>query len=77
MARTARTKRVKQAVNLTVDAALLEQARGQGINLSAALERALTEEAARRWLAENRDAIEAYNAEVAANGVWSDGWRRW
>jgi antitoxin CcdA len=67
----------KKAVNLSVDASLLEAARAQGINLSAVLEQALAQEAAQRWLTENREAIEAYNEEVRTNGVWSDGWRRW
>jgi antitoxin CcdA len=67
----------KKAVNLSVDASLLEAARAQGINLSAVLEQVLAQEAAQRWLTENREAIEAYNEEVRANGVWSDGWRRW
>lgn len=74
--RTVRKGR-KKAVNLSVDAELLAAAREQGINLSAVLERALAEERARRWLEENREAIEAYNEDVRANGVWSDGWRRW
>ena len=67
----------KRALNLSIDASLLETARSQGINLSAVLEQALAKESAQRWLDENRTAIEAYNEEVRANGVWSDGWRRW
>lgn len=69
--------RAKKAVNLSVDAELLREARANGLNLSSLLERALAGEAARRWLAENREAIEAYNAEVREHGVWSDGLRRW
>jgi antitoxin CcdA len=71
------TPKAKKAVNLSVDAGLLQQARANGLNLSALFERALAEHAAKLWLAENREAIEAYNASVRANGVWSDGWRRW
>ncbi len=71
------TRVKKRAVNLSIDASLLETARSQGINLSAVLEKALAKEAAQRWLDENRTAIEAYNEDVRANGVWSDGWRRW
>ena len=59
------------------DAELLEAARREGLNLSAVMERALAAETARRWLETNRDAIEAYNADVRAKGVWSDEWRRW
>ena len=67
----------KKAVNVSLDAELLASAREQGMNLSAILERALAEERTRLWLEENREAIEAYNEDVRANGVWSDGWRRW
>ena len=66
----------KKPVNLTVDAALLAEARAQDINLSAALERAL-EDALRqsrreRWLVENAPAMAAYNAQVEEHGVFSD-----
>lgn len=67
----------KKPVNLSVDAALLDEARRDGVNLSALLERSLREDAARRWLTENRSAIDAYNQEVKERGVWSDGLRRW
>lgn len=69
----------KRPANLSVNAALLEQAKALDINLSATFEAALEAEVrARRrvlWLAENREAIEAYNAHVEAHGVWSDGLR--
>lgn len=69
--------RSKKAVNLSVDAGLLDEAKSNGLNLSALLDKALAEKAARRWLAENRGCIEAFNEEIRAHGVWSDGWRRW
>lgn len=69
--------RRKKAVNLSVDAQLLDAAKQQGLNLSSLLERALKQEQARRWLEDNREAIEAYNEDVRQNGVWSDGFRRW
>jgi antitoxin CcdA len=71
------TKATKKAVNLSIDAGLLEIARREKLNLSALLERSLRSETARLWLEGNRDAIEAYNDDVRANGVWSDGVRRW
>ena len=71
------SKPSKKALNLSVDAELLEAARREGLNLSAVMERALAAETARHWLETNRDAIEAYNADVRAKGVWSDEWRRW
>jgi antitoxin CcdA len=66
----------KKAVNLSVDAALLREARERDINLSATLERAL-EHAVRqdrraRWVAENRSRIEAYNADVETHGAFAD-----
>jgi antitoxin CcdA len=66
----------KKAVNLSVDAALLREARERDINLSATLERALAEvlraEQRATWLTENRKGIEAYNDQVEAQGVFAD-----
>ena len=63
-------------MNLTVDANLVREARDQGINLSATLERALAEELRRsrreRWLADNREGIEAYNELVDQHGAFAD-----
>lgn len=66
----------KKAVNLSMDAALLREARERGINLSATLERAL-EDALRqdrraRWVVENTSRIEAYNADVDTHGGFAD-----
>ncbi len=69
--------RRKKAVNLSVDAELLSAAKQQGLNLSSLLENALKQEQARRWLEENREAIEASNEDVRQNGMWSDGLRPW
>lgn len=69
----------KKAVNLSIDADLLGKARQLQINLSATLEHALAMALKRHqqelWLAENRDAIEAYNERVEKHGVFSDGAR--
>jgi antitoxin CcdA len=69
----------KRAANLSVNAELLDQAKALEINLSATFERALDEAVRTRkrelWLAENREAIAAYNEYVARNGVFSDGLR--
>lgn len=66
----------KKAVNLSVDAALLREAREQDINLSATLERALEvavrQQRRERWRAENRSAIAAYNEQVDAQGTFGD-----
>ena len=66
----------KKAVNLSVDAALLHEARQSEINLSATLERALSDalrqQRRQRWLAENRPGIAAYNEQVDAHGAFAD-----
>lgn len=66
----------KKAVNLSVDAALLRAARDRDINLSATLERALEDvlrqDRRARWLADNRQRIEAYNDQVQAHGAFAD-----
>jgi antitoxin CcdA len=65
----------KRATNVSINAGLLEAARALDINLSATLEAALEAEVrARRrtqWLADNREAIAAYNAHVEEHGVFS------
>lgn len=69
----------KRAANLSISAGLLDEAKALEINLSATLERALTDEVRarkrERWLAENREAISAYNTRVERDGVFSDGLR--
>jgi antitoxin CcdA len=66
----------KKAVNLSIDAALLREARERDINLSATLERALSEalhqQRRERWLAENKPCIAAYNEQVDAHGAFAD-----
>jgi antitoxin CcdA len=75
-----RVKLRKRAVNLSIDAALIDEAKAAGTNLSALLEQALTEELREvrleRTRAEHRPAIEAYNRFVAENGLLSDEWRK-
>ncbi len=70
----------KKAANLGVCADLLAEARAYKINLSQTLEAALQvevkKEKERRWLEENRVAIDAYNREIAEHGLWSDGLRQ-
>jgi antitoxin CcdA len=66
----------KRAVNLFVDTDLLDAARRLRINLSETLERRLRTivraEQEKRWLEENRAAIEAYNDRVSRAGLLSD-----
>jgi antitoxin CcdA len=63
----------KRAVNLSVDAELLDEARRLGINVSETLERHLRTqvraEQEKRWLAENQAAIGAINSFVDRHGL--------
>jgi antitoxin CcdA len=71
----------KRAVNVSVDAEILAQAKRQGINLSAALEgelRRLTEEERiKRFQEEHREAFESYNRFIEEHGIWSEKYRSW
>ena len=63
----------KWAVNLFVDAELLDEARRLRINVSETLERRLSTivraEQEKHWLEQNRAAIDAYNRRVATHGL--------
>lgn len=69
----------KARTNVSVDAALLDEARALDVNVSAELETRLREVVADlrswRWLAENREALAEANAFLARYGLWSDGKR--
>jgi antitoxin CcdA len=66
----------KRAVNLFVDAELLDEARRLRINLSEMLEGRLRTivraEQEKRWLESNQAAIKAYNLRVSRHGLLSD-----
>ncbi len=70
----------KAPTNLSVRTDLVRRAKELGINISElvdeALERAIHAVERAAWNAENRDAIDAYNARVAKDGTFSDDWRR-
>ncbi|MCW5889775.1 MAG: type II toxin-antitoxin system CcdA family antitoxin [bacterium] len=70
----------KAPTNLSLRADLVRQARALQLNLSdlleRALERAIADRLRERWLADNREGIRSYNAQVEQRGVFSDGWRR-
>lgn len=63
----------RRATNVTLPETLLHNARELGINLSQACEhgvaQAVAEKRRRRWLEENRDAMEAWNGHVAQHGL--------
>lgn len=69
----------KRAANVSVNSDLLDRARELGVNLSQTLEDALKakvrEERRRKWLEENREAIEECNKHFEKYGLWSDGFR--
>jgi antitoxin CcdA len=63
----------KRAVNLFVDADLLDEARRMRINISETLEHRLRSivraEQEKRWLQENRDAIASINSFIDRHGL--------
>lgn len=70
----------RKPTNLTVRIDLLAKARELGLNLSSLLEQRLIEAIHEKrqevWLAENEQALNAYNARVLEAGVFSDKLRR-
>lgn len=71
----------KRPINLSIDAALVDEARKYGLRLSPiaeeAIRAAVRTEAALRWREESRDALEAYNKWIEKHGVFADGIRGW
>lgn len=63
----------RKSTNLSLPSDMVEEARALGVNLSRAAEegiaKALKAEREKRWKEENREAIEAANAWVEANGL--------
>ena len=66
-------KPAKRAVNLSLNAKVLDSARELGLNLSATVDALLAEEVRKRywqrWNSENREAIEHYNARIESEGL--------
>lgn len=66
-------KTTKRAVNLSLNAKVLDDARELGMNLSATVDALLAEEVRRRywerWNADNKEAIEHYNARIERDGL--------
>ena len=69
----------KKATNLSVNSDLLLEAKRLNINLSATMEKALSEEVRQLkekcWMEENREAMESCNNLVEKNGMFSDAYR--
>jgi len=72
MVREAKTQ-FRRPTNISLDATMIDEAKELGINISRACEDGLGSEIraerGRRWLAENREAIESSNAWVEKHGL--------
>ncbi|MBA3069460.1 MAG: acetoacetyl-CoA synthase [Hyphomonas sp.] len=69
----------KVRVSLTIDEALIAEAKAVGLNLSAVAEEAIRlrtrAEEMRLWAERNREALEAWDKRIEEDGLWSDGLR--
>lgn len=69
----------KTATNLSINSDLLVRSRSLNINLSETLEKALSEELAKReaqkWKDEHKGGVKAYNEFVEDHGCFSDEFR--
>lgn len=76
MQTTYNTQAPKRAANLSINADLLSKAKEFDINLSATLEQALIDALRKKlrdqWVAENQEAVDAYNEHVDKHGVFGD-----
>lgn len=65
--------KTRKPTNVSLDVALVEEAKALGVNISLAsargLEQAVKEARGKRWLEENMEALESSNAWVEANGL--------
>jgi antitoxin CcdA len=69
----------KRAINLSLNAKVLDMARDMGLNISQTVDTLLTQEVLRqywaRWNTDNAEAIAHYNERVAREGLFSDRYR--
>lgn len=69
----------KRPINLSLNSKVLDMAREMGMNISQTVDALLTEEVMKvywqRWNKDNAKAIEAYNARIEREGLFSDKWR--
>ena len=67
------TKPRRKSVNISIESRLVEEAKQLGINVSRAAEesiaKAVSKEKSRRWLLENKEALESWNEYVQKNGL--------
>lgn len=78
--RTRQPARRKTPTNLTLRTDLVERAKALGLNLSdvveSSLEAIIAAAEQSRWLAENEEAIDYYNAFVEKHGVFGEEHRK-
>ena len=71
---------LKRPTNVSLNQDLVRAAKAYGLNVSRIAEAALAEAVRARaqqdWLADNAEALDAYNEEIGKRGVFSDGHRR-
>ena len=69
----------KKAVNLSIDADLVAEAKAFGTNMSAVLEQSLRAAhramRAAQWREVNADAVAEWNDYVDENGLWAEKYR--
>lgn len=69
----------KKSTNLSLPEDVLRSARALNLNLSRELEmhlrKVIREKQAEQWRIDNREAIQAINAQLERDGLWSDGLR--
>lgn len=70
----------RKAANLSIDASVLADAKALDVNISRAAESGIVEavraEKNKRWLEENREALEYYNSWIEENGILLDEYRQ-
>lgn len=70
----------RKPTNLSLDSALLSEAKALKVNLSRAAEEgvkaAVSAAKAKKWKAENSEALESSNSYVERNGLPLDGFRQ-
>ena len=71
----------RKAVNVSLDSGIVAAAKEAGVNISRvaedAVRLAVKKEQERRWLEENRDAIEGWNRWYEKNGNPLEKYRAW
>jgi antitoxin CcdA len=69
----------KRNINLSLNSAVLDQAREMGLNISQLVDQLLAAEVEKqywaRWNEDNKQAIADYNARIESEGLFSDHWR--